>query len=77
MDHLDRRTQTDATSGLRQGTQQMQKNVEVCRQERVKIGEALFTEVRVVILGVLQFGIMPQSLAVSIEQLAKLGLTSR
>ena len=55
----------------------MQQDVEVSRQERVEIGETLFAEVRVVILGVLQFGVVPQRLAVGLEQLAELGLTSR
>ena len=44
------------------------------RQERVEIGETLFAEVRVVVLGVLQLGVVSQRLTMGIEQLAKLGL---
>jgi hypothetical protein len=48
----------------------VQKDVEVRRQERVKISEALPAEVCVVIPGILQFGVVPQFWAVGIEQLA-------
>jgi hypothetical protein len=74
LDHLDRRAQADAAGGLGQGAEQVQQDVEVSRQERVEIGETLFAEVRVVILGVLQLGVVPQGLTMGIEQLAELGL---
>jgi len=46
-------------------------------QERVEIGEALFAEAGVVILGVLQLGVVSQCLAVGLEQLSELSLASR
>ena len=47
------------------------------RQERVEIGETLFAEVRVVVLGVLQLGVVPQRLAMGIEQPAQLNFARR
>ena len=53
LDHLNRGAQADAASGLGERAQQVQQDVEMRRQERVEIGETLFAEVRVVVLGVL------------------------
>ena len=53
LDHLDRGAQANAASGLSERAQQVQQDVEMRRQERVEIGETLFAEVRVVVLGVL------------------------
>ncbi len=47
------------------------------RQEWVEISETLFAEVGIVILGVLQLGVVPQRLAMGLEQLAELSLASR
>ena len=47
------------------------------RQERVEIDETLFAEVRVVVFGVLQLSIVPQRLAMGIEQVAQLSFARR
>ncbi|MNJ37808.1 hypothetical protein D3C77_326430 [compost metagenome] len=75
LDHLDRGAQANAASGLGERAQQVQQDVEMRRQERVEIGETLFAEVRVVVLGVLQLGVVSQCLAVGVEQLAEFGFT--
>jgi hypothetical protein len=48
----------------------MQQDIKMSRQERIEISEALLAEVGVIILGVLQPGVVSQSLTVGVEQFA-------
>src|ERR1039458_4204167 len=77
LDHLDRGAEANAAGGLGQCTKEVEENVEVRWQEGVKVRKARLAEVRVVVLGVLQLGVLPKRLALRIEELAECGLASR
>ena len=58
LDHLNGRTQADTASGFRQSAQQMQQDIEVRWQERVKINKGLLVKIGAVGAGINQLGVV-------------------
>jgi hypothetical protein len=71
LDDLDRRAQADAAGGLGQGAEQVQQDVEMGGQEGVEIDKGLAVEIDAIDARIDQLGVLPQLLAVLVEQAAE------
>ena len=75
LNDLDRRAKTEPAGRFGQGTEQVEQDIEMGRQERVEVGEVLLVETGAVKLRVGQLGVLPQRLPIAVELTPEFGRT--